>query len=169
MIQAQYEMKSPIGPLFLVTNEKGLLYVTWDRHPAPTVESLTGNSSAIKWLRETVKQLQEYFDGQRNVFDLPLIISGTPFQKSVWNALSGIPHGQTCSYKELAKAVSNPGAMRAVGTANGRNPIAIIIPCHRVIAADGTLGGYAGGLEAKAHLLALEFGPSDFATTRLQA
>ena len=107
-------------------------------------------------LAEAFRQLEEYFDGFRTVFNLPLAPEGTPFMRSVWNALLAIPYGETASYKQIAEAVGNPRAVRAVGMANNRNPIPILIPCHRVIGSNGELVGYAGGLDLKAALLALE-------------
>ncbi|KEY97354.1 cysteine methyltransferase, partial [Sphingomonas sp. BHC-A] len=101
-------------------------------------------------------QLGEYFSGQREAFDLPLHFSGTDFQKSVWAALLTIPFGETCSYADIARQIGKPSACRAVGAANGRNPISIIAPCHRVVGADGALTGFAGGLKAKRYLLGLE-------------
>lgn len=106
--------------------------------------------------KEAVHQLQEYFAGERTVFDLPLAPSGTDFQRSVWDALCEIPYGETRSYKEIAEAIGNPKACRAVGMANNRNPISIVIPCHRVIGANGDLVGYGGGLDKKVWLLQLE-------------
>lgn len=102
------------------------------------------------------KQLREYFAGTRQSFDLPLAPAGTPFQRAVWDALCAIPYGETRTYAQIAAAVGNPKAYRAVGMANNRNPIAILIPCHRVVGASGSLTGYAGGLDAKRALLALE-------------
>lgn len=107
-------------------------------------------------LREAKRQIGEYLAGERRVFDLPLAPAGTPFQHSVWDALRSIPYAETLSYGELAKRVGNPAASRAVGAANGRNPLAIVVPCHRVIGADGSLTGYGGGLRVKSALLALE-------------
>ena len=107
-------------------------------------------------LLETKKQLQEYFDGTRQKFDLPLSPQGTPFQSQVWQALLKIPYGETRSYQQIASMVGNPKACRAVGSANGKNPIMILIPCHRVITAGGKIGGYAGGLPMKKALLELE-------------
>ncbi len=107
-------------------------------------------------LQETVRQLTEYFLGERREFSLPLDLHGTQFQLRVWNALLAIPYGETRSYAELARAVGSPKGVRAVGRANGVNPVAIIVPCHRVIASDGTLCGYGGGLEIKRKLLELE-------------
>ena len=101
-------------------------------------------------------QLQEYFAGKRTTFDLPLAASGTTFQQQVWQALLTIPYGKTCSYGDIARAIGNPKGVRAVGLANGKNPLAIVVPCHRVIGADGKLTGYAGGLNRKQQLLALE-------------
>lgn len=110
-----------------------------------------------KVLAETIKQLKEYKDGQRQFFDIPLDIStGTPFQQKVWQALRQIPYGQTISYAQLAKQVDSPKGFRAVAQANGRNPLSLIIPCHRVIASDGKLGGYTGGVEIKQTLLDIE-------------
>lgn len=107
-------------------------------------------------LRLVIRQLEEYFDGTRRVFDVPLAARGTEFQQRVWRALAGIPYGATVSYGALARRLENPGAARAVGRANNRNPIAIIVPCHRVIGADGSLIGYGGGIERKRWLLSHE-------------
>lgn len=107
-------------------------------------------------LRQSKKQLLEYFSGERQSFDLPLAARGTPFQEKVWRALQSIPFGTTSTYKKIAEAIGNPKAVRAVGTAIGRNPLGIIIPCHRVLATGGGLGGYAAGLGCKQQLLALE-------------
>ena len=107
-------------------------------------------------LRAARRELEEYFAGERREFSLALEPAGTPFQMRVWQALRAIPYGETISYLELARRVESPRAFRAVGQANGHNPISIIVPCHRVIAADGSLGGYGGGLERKRFLLALE-------------
>ena len=107
-------------------------------------------------LQEAKRQLDEYFAGKRKTFDLPLAPSGTPFQRSVWNALRNIPYGQTRSYQDLAQAVGRPNACRAVGSANAKNPLPILIPCHRVVRSDGSTGGYAGGTKLKQILLELE-------------
>ena len=106
--------------------------------------------------KEAKQQLSEYFDQQRKAFDLPLAPVGTQFQQNVWQQLCAIPYGETCSYADIAKQLNNPNAVRAVGSANGKNPISIVVPCHRVIGANGTLTGYAGGLTRKAALLTLE-------------
>lgn len=105
----------------------------------------------------TINQLREYFEGKRKIFDLPLSPKGTDFQKKVWQSLLEIPYGETRSYKEIATKVGNPKACRAVGTANNKNPIAIVIPCHRVIGKNGKLTGYAGGMEIKSYLIKLEY------------
>ncbi|MCV2885699.1 methylated-DNA--[protein]-cysteine S-methyltransferase [Aestuariibacter sp. AA17] len=106
--------------------------------------------------KAAVMQLEEYFAGSRDVFDLPLDMKGTTFQRSVWDELLKIPYGETCSYKQIADKLNNPKAVRAVGAANGKNPVSIVVPCHRVIGSNQTLTGYAGGLERKAKLLSLE-------------
>lgn len=107
-------------------------------------------------MREALRQLGAYFSGRLTAFDLPLSMKGTDFQRRVWRALLQIPYGETCSYAELARAIGAPAAVRAVGAANGRNPIAIVVPCHRVIGANGKLVGYGGGLPMKQMLLRLE-------------
>ncbi len=118
---------------------------------------LTGFSTAqTPLIQEAARQLGEYFDGRRKEFDLPLSLHGTEFQQSVWEALQAIPVGETRSYKEIAVQIGNPRASRAVGTANNRNPVIIIIPCHRVVGQDGSLTGYVGGLPVKQYLLELE-------------
>lgn len=119
------------------------------------------------WLRDprsevivrTKRQLDEYFRGKRRVFDLPLAASGTPFQRAVWQAIAGVGFGETISYAELARRAGRPGSARAAGAATGRNPIGVIVPCHRIVGADGSLTGYAGGMDKKRALLALEAGP----------
>jgi methylated-DNA-[protein]-cysteine S-methyltransferase len=149
-------MNSKIGPLYLVASEKGLQGVFWKKQSAAMAKSLKGTSAEIKILMQAVKELQEYFNGVRTKFELPLDFSGTEFQEQVWNQLRKIPYGKTYSYKDIAGQIKNSKAFRAVGTANGRNPLSIVIPCHRVIASNGTLGGYAGGLNIKTRLLNLE-------------
>ncbi len=156
MDKIQYEMKSTIGPLYLVASKEGLHGVFFRKRPIPIVENLGSVNPEEKILKETVRQLEEYFSGQRKTFDVSFNLVGTPFQKQVWAELSKIPFGKTVSYKDIASYIKNPKAVRAVGSANGKNPMSIIIPCHRVIAADGTLGGYGGGLTTKQQLLKLE-------------
>lgn len=156
MQQSQWCMKSKIGPIYLVASDKGLAGLLWDQQPIPMLKSLDGSEKESKILSLAVQQLEEYFCGKRKSFALPLDVSGTEFQQRVWKELSKIPYGQTCSYSDIARRIKNDKAVRAVGTANGRNPVSIIVPCHRVIAADGTLGGYGGGLDKKVKLLELE-------------
>ena len=148
-------IESPIGPLLLVADDRGLRRIEfvngrrsgqpdpqWNDNPEP--------------LAETVRQLRAYFAGKLEAFDLPLAPAGTPFQLTVWKRLCEIPYGETISYGELARRIGNPNASRAVGLANGSNPIPIVIPCHRVIGSNGKLTGYGGGLPIKEKLLALE-------------
>jgi methylated-DNA-[protein]-cysteine S-methyltransferase len=148
---------SPVGRLTLVASDAGLAAVLWE-NDSPRRVPITVASEDPKHpvLREAERQLKEYFAGKRTSFELPLDFHGTDFQKRVWKALLKIPFGETRSYAQIARALGKPTAMRAVGAANGKNPISIIAPCHRVIGKDGTLTGFAGGLKAKAHLLALE-------------
>jgi methylated-DNA-[protein]-cysteine S-methyltransferase len=148
---------SPIGKLKLVASNKGLAAILWENDNPRRVrlKDLVENPEH-SILVQTEKELAEYFTGRRNKFSVPLDMHGTKFQKNVWDALVKIPFGETRTYGQLAKELGNPKAMRAVGAANGRNPAAIVVPCHRVIGADGKLTGFAGGLEAKAHLLNLE-------------
>lgn len=140
-------IKTPIGPLTLEADENAVTAIRF---------SAGGAQDASPLLDAAEAQLREYFAGARRTFDLPLAPHGTAFQQRVWAALRAIPYGETRTYGELAAAIGNPSASRAVGMANHRNPIPIIIPCHRVIGANGTLTGYAGGLEIKRRLLALE-------------
>lgn len=150
-------MKSPVGTLTLVASDKGLTAILWPQDDPKRVKLpiLTrGDSHPV--LRQAEKELDEYFAGKRTRFTVALEFTGTDFQKKVWKALLEIPFGETRSYGDIARKLGKPGAMRAVGAANGRNPISIIAPCHRVIGADGSLTGFAGGLAAKKKLLALE-------------
>jgi len=152
----QWKMNSPIGNLYLVSSNKGLKGVFWKKQKAPLAASLESSELEIQFLAQTVQELEQYFRGERKRFEIRLDIDGTEFQRRVWGELMKIPYGKTFSYSEIAKKIRNQNAVRAVGTANGRNPLSIIVPCHRVIAADGTLGGYAGGLGIKTKLLDLE-------------
>jgi methylated-DNA-[protein]-cysteine S-methyltransferase len=141
---------SPVGLLTLVSGPNGLVAIQFGRHAPPGfIEDRGGNQAAIL-------QLGEYFSGRRRAFDLKLVMSGTAFQRAVWGQLTRIPWGETRSYGDVAASIGKLGAGRAVGMANNRNPLPIIIPCHRVIGSDGSLTGYAGGIGAKARLLALE-------------
>lgn len=145
-------IKSPIGPLRLTARDGSLTgtYMEAQRH-APTLPDDLGHDD--RWFADITAQLDAYFSGKLMAFDVPMLFSGTDFQCSVWKQLSTIPYGETISYGELARRVGNPNASRAVGLANGRNPISIIVPCHRVIGANGSLTGYGGGLERKTWLL----------------
>jgi methylated-DNA-[protein]-cysteine S-methyltransferase len=149
------QIESPVGPLLLVADDAGLheiLFVT-GRHPAQPESSWIEDPAP---LTETIRQLQAYFAGDLETFNLQLAPEGTPFQLEVWRRLCDIPYGETISYSELAGRIGNPKASRAVGLANGSNPIPIVIPCHRVIGSNGKLTGYGGGLPIKEKLLALE-------------
>ena len=153
----QYKLNTDlIGPLYLVASDKGLRGIYWSRQKSEMLNDLVPAGEAGAMLSRAVTQLREYFAGKRKVFDVPLDVLGTEFQRKVWGELSRIPYGSTCSYTDIARRIRNAKAVRAVGTANGRNPLSIVIPCHRVVSANGTLGGYAGGLETKQKLLRLE-------------
>jgi len=147
---------SPVGPLLLASDGQALCLIEFEtsRHPvALPAHSLDGEDATLRAAR---RQLDEYFAGRRRTFDLALAPRGTDFQREVWTALRDIPFGETISYAELARRVGKPSAMRAVGAANGRNPLPIVVPCHRVIGADGSLTGFGGGLPTKRFLLELE-------------
>jgi methylated-DNA-[protein]-cysteine S-methyltransferase len=156
------EHPSPVGPLRIAASADGLvaLYMQGQRHrPAevdPAWRPVDAESAASSTLDETRRQLDDYFAGRRTTFALPLATTGTVFQQAVWAALRDIGYGRTISYGELARRIGRPAAVRAVGLANGRNPVSIVVPCHRVIGADGSMTGYGGGVERKIHLLALE-------------
>jgi methylated-DNA-[protein]-cysteine S-methyltransferase len=148
---------SPIGELVLTSDGEALTGLHMPlRHGKPVGAPAAGWKRDEKALREVREQLRQYFAGERCSFDLPLRMAGTPFQRMVWQGLLEIPFGATWSYAELARHVGRPGASRAVGAANGRNPIGIVVPCHRVIGSDGTLTGYGGGVDRKEFLLELE-------------
>lgn len=150
-------MDSPVGQLQLVAHETALVAVLWDgEQPNRIKQASLVEDPDHPLLTETARQLREYFAGQRSVFELPLDFAGTDFQKKVWQALLQIPYGQTRSYKDIAEQLGNIKAVRAVGAANGKNPISIIAPCHRVIGSSGKLVGFAGGLDKKELLLNLE-------------
>lgn len=150
-------MPSPVGTLTLVASDKGLTAILWENDKAnrvPLGDMREGPNHPV--LQDTIRQLEEYFSGKRKSFSLPLDFRGTEFQKKVWGALLTIPFGETRSYAQIAEQVNSPKAVRAVGAANGKNPISIIAPCHRVIGSNGDLTGFAGGLAAKTLLLSLE-------------
>ncbi len=151
-------LDSPVGELTLVATDIGLRAVLWPndepkrvRLPFPIIEA-SGNAI----LRRTADQLREYFAGERIAFDLPLDLHGTEFQQLAWRSLASIPYGQTSTYGEQANRIGRPKAVRAIGAANSRNPVSIVLPCHRVVGADGSLTGFTGGLDAKRRLLEIE-------------
>lgn len=157
-MQLSYQyLDSPVGQLQLVANETALVAVLWENEKPDRVRlaSLVEDHKHPILLK-TAKQLNEYFAGKCQIFDLPLDFSGTEFQQKVWQALLTIPFGETRSYKQIAEQIGNVKAVRAVGAANGKNPISIIAPCHRVVGANGKLVGFAGGLENKDILLKIE-------------
>ncbi len=150
-------MKSPVGELKLVASDNGLAAILWeDDNPGRVRLNPVAEDKNHPVLVETERQLKDYFTGKLTSFSLKLDFKGTEFQKKVWAALLTIPFGETRSYGQIAQQIKNPKAVRAVGAANGKNPISIIAPCHRVIGSTGKLTGFAGGLEIKARLLALE-------------
>ncbi|HEY1677928.1 MAG TPA: methylated-DNA--[protein]-cysteine S-methyltransferase [Candidatus Sulfotelmatobacter sp.] len=161
-------LDSSIGPLFLAASDRGLVALEFDRRlPGqqtirPNPRDLRAESKSLLFqdsagqMRDYVRELKEYFAGTRREFSFPLDLSGTEFQLACWNALLAIPYGETRTYGDIARAVNRPTGFRAVGMANNRNPIAIVVPCHRVIASDGKLCGYGGGLDIKRRLLELE-------------
>jgi methylated-DNA-[protein]-cysteine S-methyltransferase len=150
-------INSPVGRIKLVAGEKGLAAILWENDNPDRVRlGVITEDDHHPILLKAEQQLAEYFDGKRRVFSLDLDFNGTDFQKNVWKALLTIPCGETRTYGEIAKQIGSPKASRAVGAANGKNPIPIIAPCHRVIGASGKLVGFAGGLESKARLLELE-------------
>jgi O-6-methylguanine DNA methyltransferase len=150
-------MDSPIGPLNIAVSAKGLVALEFERGNFPPAKSknLLWENSPGK-TKPFKRELNEYFSGKRREFTFPIDLRGTPFQLQCWSALLNIPYGETRTYADIARAVRKPQAFRAVGMANNRNPIAIVVPCHRVIASDGTLCGYGGGLDVKRKLLELE-------------
>lgn len=153
---AQWRMRTSMGVLYLTASARGLSGVHWRRQKAPIAASLEGSKPEIRVLRRAAMEIEQYLRGKRRAFSLRLDPRGTDFQKSVWDRLKAIPYGETRSYKDIAAQIGNAGAGRAVGTANGQNPLCIVVPCHRVIASDGTLSGYSGPAGMKSKLLALE-------------
>jgi methylated-DNA-[protein]-cysteine S-methyltransferase len=149
-------IESPVGPLVLAAAGEWLHAIEFQpsRHPVPRDDGWQEGGHPL--LERTERQLAEYFAGARRTFDLPLAPRGTEFQQAVWRALATIPYGETISYTQLAARVGRPAAIRAVGAANGRNPLPIVLPCHRVIGANGDLTGFGGGLPVKRFLLQLE-------------
>ena len=150
----QKKVNSPVGPLTIVATSDRLVAVLWPDEPEGRVSFTTDvaeGSNAV--IEASERQLAEYFAGTRRSFDLPLELRGTDFQQEVWHALTEIPYGETSTYSKQAAAIGRPRAIRAVGSANGRNPLSIVLPCHRIVAADGSLAGFAGGLDTKRWLL----------------
>ena len=155
--QATYdEMDSPVGKLTIITSPDGLHAILWENDRTNLLCECAIKSSVEETIIQTKQQLDEYFQGKRKRFDLPLVIRGTDFQMQAWNQLLQIPYATTISYAEQAEKIGNKNKARAVGVANGQNPISIVIPCHRVIGSNGHLVGFGGGLDRKAYLLNLE-------------
>lgn len=149
--------QSPVGPLTLISDGAALTHLEFESQKYPAPKAASGADKILDVVR---RQLDAYFAGKSRAFDVPVAPRGTPFQEKVWKALMEIPYGATWSYGQLAARIGSPNAQRAVGLANGRNPISIIVPCHRVIGANGSLTGYGGGMERKRLLLDLEQGPA---------
>jgi O-6-methylguanine DNA methyltransferase len=151
------KIDSPIGPLNLAASKTGLVVLEFDRgHFPPTKNKRVAWEHSPEKIKPYARELNEYFAGKRRDFSFSLDLRGTPFQLQCWRALLTIPYGETRTYADIARAIKKPQAFRAVGMANNRNPIAVVVPCHRVIASDGTLCGYGGGLDTKRQLLELE-------------
>ncbi len=152
-----FTMQSPVGRLTLVASSKGLCAVLWQNEKLNRVNIPLGRKNLNNpYIKMALDQLKEYFNGERKVFSIPLDVIGTDFQKNVWKNLQKIPYAKTVSYKDIALKIKNPTASRAVGMANGKNPLSIIVPCHRIIGSNGKLTGYAGGLDNKKILIELE-------------
>ena len=151
-------LQAPFGMLTVVASELGVRYITFeeDAHPKSYVGMHVVDNASHPVVAETLKQLREYLDGSRTTFDVPLDLVGTEFQVEAWNALARIPYAGTVSYAQQATSIGRPKATRAIGSANGRNPVVIVLPCHRVVGADGSLTGFGGGLHVKSWLLDLE-------------
>jgi methylated-DNA-[protein]-cysteine S-methyltransferase len=151
-----FRTPSPVGPLFLAASKKGLVRLEFEARVQHLNPKTLRFSESREVLAPYLEQINQYFAGQRREFSIPLDLRGTTFQLKCWQALLDIPYGETRSYGDLARAIGHPNAFRAVGMSNNRNPVAIVVPCHRVIAADGSLCGYGGGLDIKRLLLDLE-------------
>jgi methylated-DNA-[protein]-cysteine S-methyltransferase len=163
-------MTSPLGEIVLVADEDGNaltgIYFARQKHfPADTANWRDARETPL--LDDVEAQLHEYFAGGRTAFDLPLAPVGTPFQRRVWRAIAGVPFGTTISYAELARRIGTPSAVRAAAAATGRNPLTVVIPCHRIVGSDGRMTGYAGGVERKRALLDLEGPPGDSARRKV--
>lgn len=150
-------LATPLGPMLAVAQDAVLVALDFaDAKYAPAVDPAWAEDPAWPLLRDCAVQLAEYFAGERGRFDLPLAPRGTPFQRRVWQEIANVPYGTTITYAELARRAGRPGSAHAVGAATGRNPLALVVPCHRIVATGGALTGYAGGLDRKARLLELE-------------
>jgi methylated-DNA-[protein]-cysteine S-methyltransferase len=147
--------EAPFGVLTVVGSDRGIRFVMFnnDAHPKPLEQLQISDTEIHDTVNVAISQLEEYFDGSRRSFDLPLDLRGTEFQVEAWNALAEIPYGHTASYGQQAASIGRPKAVRAIGGANGRNPVAIVLPCHRIVGADGSLTGFGGGIEVKKWLL----------------
>lgn len=154
--KSQRTVKTIIGLITIEATDQGICSVLLDPSRSESSTKQRPTPLQKKHLKNAELQLNEYFNLKRKQFDLPFDLSGTAFQKSVWNQLTKIPYGSTCSYQDIAVKINNKKAYRAVGSANGKNPICILIPCHRVIATDGSIGGYSGGIGIKKKLLLIE-------------
>jgi methylated-DNA-[protein]-cysteine S-methyltransferase len=152
---------SPVGPLFLAASAKGLVRLEFESRVQKLNHGTTQLQESEAALEPYLRELNEYFADKRREFNMPLDLRGTEFQLACWNALLAIPYGETRSYRDIAEAIAHPHAYRAVGMSNNRNPVAIVVPCHRVIASSGSLCGYGGGLDLKRRLLDLERGGLD--------
>ena len=150
---------APIGDLLLVADEEGLVRIEFAKGAEDRQSCLSGQAG-LPVLHQTIREIAEFFDGRRKAFDVKLALRGTPFQLEVWHTLLRIPYGETRTYAEIAKSIGRPAATRAVGAANGANPIPIIVPCHRVIGSNGSLTGFGGGIDVKRWLLDFENPPS---------
>jgi len=160
--------QTPVGRLKLIASDRGLAAILWENDDPKRVRlSPLAEDGSHPVLLETERQLNDYFAGKRQTFSLRFACVGTEFQKEVWAALTTIPFGETRSYAQIARQIGRPKAVRAVGAANGKNPLSIVVPCHRVIGSNGKLTGFAGGLETKAALLKLESGKADLPTSTL--
>jgi methylated-DNA-[protein]-cysteine S-methyltransferase len=151
-------LQAPFGLLTVVASDRGVRYITFeeDAHPKSYVDMVVRDDAGHPVVARALTQLREYLAGKRTSFDLPLDLQGTEFQVDAWNALAKIPFGATVSYAQQAASIGRPKATRAIGSANGRNPVVIVLPCHRVVGADGSLTGFGGGLHVKSWLLDLE-------------
>lgn len=152
------QLDSPIGPLRLIATDQGLSRLLFDQRAGDDMGSDGDPSEAENHpvLAEATAQLEEYFAGRRQEFDIPLDLTGTEFQQAAWSALASVPFGETRSYRQQAEAIGRPKAVRAIGAANGQNPVPIVLPCHRIVGSDGSLTGYGGGLPIKEFLLSHE-------------